>query len=203
MTQALTAKQERLVQEIVAGGSGAESARRAGYSGKTARAMANENLTKPYIKEAIEESRQAIAERAGITAEKLFKEMAGIAFSDIRDILKVEPDGGLVFRAIEDIPDSTWPSIKEVTAFQLPDGGGTAYKIQLWDKVKALALLGKWLLDETDPSKPDGKQVINTKIIINAVEGGKQKSKILLNGKPLEKRMLIWRAKMPANSMTN
>ena len=38
------------------------------------------------------------------------------------------------------------------------------------------------------PSKPDGKQVINTKIIINAVEGGKQKSKILLNGKPLEKR---------------
>ena len=60
--------------------------------------------------------------------------------------------------------------------------------IQLWDKVKALALLGKWLLDETDPSKPDGKQVINTKIIINAVEGGKQKSKILLNGKSLEKR---------------
>jgi len=41
---------------------------------------------------------------------------------------------------------------------------------------------------KTDPSKPDGKQVINTKIIINAVEGGKQKSKILLNGKPLEKR---------------
>lgn len=108
----------------------------------------------------------------------------------------------MVFRKIEDIPASAWPSIKEVTEFRLPDGGGMGVKFQLWDKVKTLALLGKWLLDETDPADPS-KQSINTKIIINAVEGGKQKSKILLNGKPLEKRMLIWRAKMPANSMTN
>ena len=114
--------------------------------------------------------------------------MAGIAFSDIRELLRVESDGTLVFRKIEDIPASAWAAIKEVTAFRLPDGGGMGVKFQLWDKVKALALLGNWLLDETDPSKPDGKQVINTKIIINAVEGGKQKSKILLNGKPLEKR---------------
>ena len=188
MTQALTAKQERFVQEIVAGESGAESARRAGYAEASANVQASQNLSKPNIAEAVARSRQEVAKRAGITQERLFKEMAGIAFSDIRELLRVESDGTLVFRKIENIPASSWAAIKEVTAFRLPDGGGMGVKFQLWDKVKALALLGNWLLVETDPSKPDGKQVINTKIIINAVEGGKQKSKILLNGKPLEKR---------------
>ena len=188
MTQALTAQQERFVQEIVAGENGAESARRAGYAEASANVQASQNLSKPNIAEAVARSRHEVAERAGITQERLFKEMAGIAFSDIRELLRVESDGTLVFRKIEDIPASAWAAIKEVTAFRLPDGGGMGVKFQLWDKVKALALLGNWLLDETDPSKPDGKQVINTKIIINAVEGGKQKSKILLNGKPLEKR---------------
>ena len=188
MIQALTAKQERFVQEIVAGESGAESARRAGYAEASANVQASQNLSKPNIAEAVARSRQEVAKRAGITQERLFKEMAGIAFSDIRELLRVESDGTLVFRKTDDIPASAWAAIKEVTAFRLPDGGGMGVKFQLWDKVKALALLGNWLLDETDPSKPDGKQVINTKIIINAVEGGKQKSKILLNGKPLEKR---------------
>ena len=188
MIQALTAKQERFVQEIVAGESGAESARRAGYAEASANVQASQNLSKPNIAEAVARSRQEVAKRAGITQERLFKEMAGIAFSDIRELLRVESDGTLVFRKTDDIPASAWAAIKEVTAFRLPDGGGMGVKFQLWDKVKALALLGNWLLDDTDPSKPDGKQVINTKIIINAVEGGKQKSKILLNGKPLEKR---------------
>ena len=188
MTPPLTPKQERFVQEIVAGESGAESARRAGYAEASANVQASQNLSKPNIAEAVARSRHEVAERAGITQERLFKEMAGIAFSDIRELLRVESDGTLVFRKIEDIPASAWAAIKEVTAFRLPDGGGMGVKFQLWDKVKALALLGNWLLDETDPSKPDDKQVINTKIIINAVEGGKQKSKILLNGKPLEKR---------------
>ena len=188
MTQELTAKQERFIQEIVAGESGAESARRAGYAEASANVQASQNLSKPNIAEAVARSRHEVAERAGITQERLFKEMAGIAFNDIRELLRVESDGTLVFRKIENIPASSWPAIKEVTAFRLPDGGGMGVKFQLLDKVKALALLGNWLLNETDPSKPDDKQVINTKIIINAVEGGKQKSKILLNGKPLEKR---------------
>ena len=187
MTQTLTAKQERFVQEIVAGESGAESARRAGYSEKCANVQASQNLSKPNIAEAVARSRHEVAERAGITQERLFKEMAGIAFSDIRELLRVESDGTLVFRKIEDIPASAWAAIKEVTAFRLPDGGGMGVKFQLWDKVKALALLGKWLLDETDPADPS-KQSFNTTIHINSVKNGKQEKKVLVNGRPLEKR---------------
>ena len=56
----LTDRQERFVVEYLACANGAEAARRAGYSEHTARQMANENLTKPYIKTAIDTKRDEI-----------------------------------------------------------------------------------------------------------------------------------------------
>ena len=104
MIQALTAKQERFVQEIVAGESGAESARRAGYAEASANVQASQNLSKPNIAEAIAQSRHEVARQAGITAERLFKEMEAIAFSNIQNVLEVNPDGTLTFRLAENIP---------------------------------------------------------------------------------------------------
>ena len=49
----LTARQARFVAEYCALGNGSEAARRAGYSHRTAREMASENLTKPAIQAAI------------------------------------------------------------------------------------------------------------------------------------------------------
>lgn len=49
----LTARQTRFVAEYCALGNGSEAARRAGYSHRTARAMATENLTKPAIQAAV------------------------------------------------------------------------------------------------------------------------------------------------------
>ena len=56
----LTARQERFIVEYLECQNGAEAARRAGYSEHTARQMANENLSKPYIKEAIQRKRDEI-----------------------------------------------------------------------------------------------------------------------------------------------
>jgi len=56
----LTARQERFIVEYLECQNGAEAARRAGYSEHTARQMANENLSKPYIKEAIRRKRDEI-----------------------------------------------------------------------------------------------------------------------------------------------
>ena len=50
----LTAKQQRFCDEYLIDLNATQAAIRAGYSKKTARAIANENLTKPYIKEYIE-----------------------------------------------------------------------------------------------------------------------------------------------------
>ena len=182
----MTPKQKTFVQEYVADPNGAKAARLAGYSEKTAKEMACENLTKPHIAEAIAKSRHEYAKEAGITAERLFKEMYSICFSNIRDVLDVDQDGCMVFRQVSDIPEAVWPSVKEITTFSLPDGSGTAYKIQLWDKMKGLALAGKWLLEEADPTKSgDGKQQINTTILINnATVDNPQRAKVIVNGKP-------------------
>lgn len=54
----LTPKQEAFIDAYIETGNASEAAKRAGYSEKTARAVGAENLTKPYIKAAIE-ARQA------------------------------------------------------------------------------------------------------------------------------------------------
>lgn len=56
----LTDRQERFVVEYLATANGAEAARRAGYSERTAKQMANQNLTLPYLKEAITQKREQI-----------------------------------------------------------------------------------------------------------------------------------------------
>nr|DAI73260.1 MAG TPA: Terminase small subunit [Caudoviricetes sp.] len=50
----LTPKQEAFIDAYIETGNASEAAKRAGYSEKTARAVGAENLTKPYIKAAIE-----------------------------------------------------------------------------------------------------------------------------------------------------
>ena len=60
MTKKLTDRQERFVIEYLACANGAEAARAAGYTERTARQMANENLTKPYIVSAIEAKRSEL-----------------------------------------------------------------------------------------------------------------------------------------------
>ena len=50
----MTAKQQRFCDEYQIDLNATQAAIRAGYSKKTARAIANENFTKPYIKEYIE-----------------------------------------------------------------------------------------------------------------------------------------------------
>lgn len=50
----LTAKQQRFCDEYLVDLNGTQAAIRAGYSEKTARQIATENLSKPYIKEYIE-----------------------------------------------------------------------------------------------------------------------------------------------------
>lgn len=51
----MTLKQQRFADEYIITGNATQAAIKAGYSKKTAKAIANENLTKPYIKKYIDE----------------------------------------------------------------------------------------------------------------------------------------------------
>ena len=66
---ALTAKQQRFVDEYLVDFNGTQAAIRAGYSEKTAHAIAWENLRKPEISAALKVSFESISKRVEITQE--------------------------------------------------------------------------------------------------------------------------------------
>lgn len=84
----LTAKQQRFVEEYLVDLNATQAAIRSGYSAKTARSVGAENLTKPDIQAAIQERRSRIAAKLEVTQERIVAELARIAFSDIRKVVK-------------------------------------------------------------------------------------------------------------------
>jgi phage terminase small subunit len=65
----LTTKQAKFLKEYIKTGNGTQSAIKAGYSEKTAKIIASQNLTKLNIKTEIEKHMSKEAEKMGINAE--------------------------------------------------------------------------------------------------------------------------------------
>lgn len=76
---ALSALQEKFIEEYIKCRKGAEAARRAGYSPNTARQMAYENLTKPDILKEIEERTKA----NGMDLDEALSRLADIGRADL------------------------------------------------------------------------------------------------------------------------
>jgi hypothetical protein len=74
---------QRFVVEYVACRNGAEAARRAGYSTKTARIQAHDLLTRPNIQEAIVALAWKSAKHLDVDGRMILGELAAIAFSPI------------------------------------------------------------------------------------------------------------------------
>ena len=70
MSRKLTVRQERFIEEYLATGNGAEAARRAGYTPANAKQQAIENLSKPYLKDAIDQKRKEMSEETQDRREK-------------------------------------------------------------------------------------------------------------------------------------
>ena len=71
----LTPKQERFVQEYLMNVNAARAALRAGYSKKTAQEQSSRLLSNVMVSEAIAKGQQALAEKTGVTAEKVIAEI--------------------------------------------------------------------------------------------------------------------------------
>lgn len=67
----LTAKQEMFCREFMKDNNGTQAAIRAGYSPKTARQMATENLSKPSIQERIQELKAKKVKQVTVTIHDL------------------------------------------------------------------------------------------------------------------------------------
>ncbi len=83
----LTDKQTRFVQEYLVDVNATQAAIRAGYSKKTAQEQSSRLLSNVMVSEAIAKGMQALAEKTGVTAEKVIAELALIGFSNMLDYL--------------------------------------------------------------------------------------------------------------------
>ena len=83
----LTAKQAQFVNEYMMSLNGTQAAIRAGYSPKTARAIASENLRKPEIAAEIARRRCHVRERFDGFFSRVMESLCHIAFADFGDVL--------------------------------------------------------------------------------------------------------------------
>lgn len=76
--QTLTPKQQRFVEEYQIDFNATQAAIRAGYSKRTAKQIATENLSKPVISKAIKVKQSELSERTGFTLDKLDAELMSL-----------------------------------------------------------------------------------------------------------------------------
>ena len=142
----LTPKMRRFVFEFLACNNASEAARRAGYSEKTAHAIAWRVLNHPLVAQEIAEQEGMRLAELRISADHIRRRLASIAFSDIRGIYN---DDGTA-KLPHELDDATAASIAGIEVEELFAGRGEdrvhigrIRKVKRWDAVKALDLLAR------------------------------------------------------------
>lgn len=142
MSNKLTPKQDLFLRYYLVSFNAADAARKAGYSPKTAGKIGQENLTKPAIREKIENSLAERRKRIGITSNRVLDELAKIAFHDMRDAMSWD-NNGVAFKPSDEIDDNTAGAIQSVQESETTQSKKRSIKMH--DKVKALELLSRHL----------------------------------------------------------
>lgn len=148
---------------------GSLSAEYAGFDQNSARQQAWQLLQRDDIQEYLQKKREELSFRTGITAEKVLREVARIAFSDIRDFYK--EDNNLI--PISDLDDDAAAALSSVKSYEETMPGtsivvGINREIKLYNKLDGLEKLARHLgLYEKDnlQSKGDDSKTLKVEIV--------------------------------------
>lgn len=138
----MTSKQKRFCDEYLIDLNATQAAIRAGYSVDSAGAIGNENLKKPQIRARIGKAIAEQSKRTGVTADRVVRELARVAFANSQDI--VDFNTATVKTGVARDDTAAIASVK-VKTIPMPDGDGVEREIKMADKLKALELLGRRL----------------------------------------------------------
>jgi len=143
----LTAKQKRFIEEYLIDLNATQAAIRAGYSPDSARQIGTENLSKPAIRARIDRAMAERSKRTGINAERVIIELARIALVNPGNLINFA-EATVKGEATED----DLAAIQSVKVKTIPteDGDIVEREVRLYDKNRALELLGKHLGMFTD-----------------------------------------------------
>lgn len=147
---ALTAKQQRFVQEYIVDLNATEAAKRAGYSERTAYSQGQRLLKNAEVQTAIGKAQTVREKRTGITADRVLNELALLGFSNMQDYMTVQPDG-TAYVDLSSLTRDQAAAIQEITVDEYADGRGDharaikKVKVKLADKRASLVDIGRHL----------------------------------------------------------
>jgi len=169
----MTAKQERFCQEYVVDLNGTQAAIRAGYCKTGARQTACVLLTNPNIQKKVEFLQAEIASSLEITAERVLRELARLAFADLSEIVKIGKDGRVKVTPTEQMTEDQRRAIQSVS--QTADG----IKVKFADKLRALELVGKHIglfVERIEIQKPRESEGLTEAQLLEIVNGDDQQA---------------------------
>ena len=149
----MTAKQERFVEEYLIDLNATQAAIRAGYSPKTANEQGARLLAKVSVQTAISKAQAERSRRTGINQDRVLLELAKVAFLNPVDVIDMD---GATIRGEANRDDTACIASVKVKTIPTDDGQITEREVKVYDKLKALELLGKHLGMFTDRVKVDG-----------------------------------------------
>lgn len=147
MSDKLTPKQQRFVQEYLIDLNGTQAAIRAGYSERTANEQASRLLAKINIKSALAERQKKIADKTELTAQWVLDQLRIVA----KRCMQTEP-------VLDRKGDPVYVETPEGTLVP-------AFTFQAVGAARALELIGKHLEMFTETHKHTGKIEVEHKVV--------------------------------------
>jgi phage terminase small subunit len=145
-SKGLTPKQQRFVQEYLVDLNATQAAIRAGYSVKSAQEQGSRLLSNVMVSEAIAAAQVQRARRCQIDSDRVLRELAALAFSDLGELLEFD---GTEYRFRKDVGESSRRAVSSVKLRREAgkDGKPAAdiVEFRLWSKTDALRLLAQHL----------------------------------------------------------
>ena len=166
-TTKLTARQESFCQHLVDGLNQTEAYEAAGYSvdnklPATVYQAASRLAANSKVIARIQELRDAVQERALVTAVDILTELKGIGMADLSQLVSWDKDSVTV-KDSDDLPPELTRLVSEVSQTVTKDGG--TVKIKLHDKIAALDKMAKTLGMYEEKKTPDTSVTI-TKVTV-------------------------------------
>lgn len=155
----LSAIREAFCQHYTKHWNATQAAKDAGYKPKWAQNIGYHLVHNSLVKERIAQLTEHSLKEIGITRERVLKELATIAFTNMSD-LATWNDSGVRFKPSDEISKNVQASIAEVS--EVVNQAGGTLRLKQHDKVKALETIAKhlrMLTDKVEHSGPEGKPI--------------------------------------------
>lgn len=137
----LTAKQKKFVEEYLIDLNATQAAIRAGYSPNTAQEQSSRLLSNVMVKNEIDKAMAERSRRTGISQDRVLRELAKIAFVNPNDVINFS-DATVKMTSEENLAAIASVKVKKIPGEY---GDATEREVKLYDKLRALDLLGRHL----------------------------------------------------------